>query len=252
MPSWVLNFHTPLQNLEWYVTLPSTLYIPLKIFGCVAFIHVLKHQRSKLDPCAICCVFLGYGSHTKGYQCYDPFSRKIYVTIDETFLETEYFFNEPSFSIIQGENRNEQQIWDWVHTEGHTKKELETTEQTNHTNLITQVTSNNPLSNIQHDQDQNREDIPDTTTEVRSPDSHTLPDFMIYNLPHRHNRGIPPNRYSSETEERKSRYSIANFILAHNMSDAIKVFIWKVSLEQVPRNIEEAMLDEHWKMVVYD
>jgi hypothetical protein len=36
------------------------------------------------------------------------------------------------------------------------------------------------------------------------------------------------------------------------MSDATKVFIWKVSLEQVPRNIEEAMLDEHWKMVIYD
>jgi hypothetical protein len=225
MPSRVLNFHTPLQNLEWYVTLPSTLYIPSKIFGYVAFIQVSKHQQSKLDPCAICCVFLGYGSHTKGYQCYDPFSRKIYVTIDETFLETEYFFNEPSSSILQEENRNEQHIWDWVYTEGHTKKELEITEQTNHTNLITQVTSNNPPSNIQHDQDQNREDILDTTTEVRSSDSPTLPDSMMYSLPHRHNRGIPPNWYSSETEEKKSRCSIENFILAHNMSDATKVFI---------------------------
>jgi len=36
------------------------------------------------------------------------------------------------------------------------------------------------------------------------------------------------------------------------MLDAAKVFIGKVSSEQVPRNIEEAMLDEHWKMVVYD
>jgi hypothetical protein len=36
------------------------------------------------------------------------------------------------------------------------------------------------------------------------------------------------------------------------MLDAAKVFIGKVSSEHVPRNIEEAMLDEHWKMVVYD
>jgi hypothetical protein len=68
---------------------------------------------------------------------------------------------------------------------------------------------------------------------------------MKYNLPHKHNRGIPPNQYSLETYGRKSRYSIANFILAHYMSDAAKVFMRKVSLKQVPRNIKEAMLDEH-------
>jgi hypothetical protein len=85
-PSRVLNFHTPLQTLERYVKLPSTLHIPPKIFGCVLFVHVLKHQRSKLDPCAIRCVLLGYGSHTKGYQYYDPLTRKLYVTMDVTFF----------------------------------------------------------------------------------------------------------------------------------------------------------------------
>ena len=36
------------------------------------------------------------------------------------------------------------------------------------------------------------------------------------------------------------------------MSDAAKVFMEKISSEQVPRNIEEAMLDEYWKITVYD
>jgi len=31
-----------------------------------------------------------------------------------------------------------------------------------------------------------------------------------------------------------------------------KSFMRKVSLKQVPRNIKEAMLDEHWKMTVYN
>ena len=75
---------------------------------------------------------------------------------------------------------------------------------------------------------------------------------MTYSLPHRHNQGVPPNRYSPETEGRKSKYSIANFISAHNMSDAAKVFMEKISSEQVSRNIEEAMLDEYWKITVYD
>jgi hypothetical protein len=80
------------------------------------------------------------------------------VTMDVTFLETEYFFNEPSSSVLQGENRHEQQIWDWVHLD-HTQTELVITEQINHTDLHTQATSNNPFSNIQHDQNQNRRTI---------------------------------------------------------------------------------------------
>ena len=42
------------------------------------------------------------------------------------------------------------------------------------------------------------------------------------------------------------------YLTAHNMPNATKVFVGNVSLEQVSRNIEEAMLDEHWKMVVHD
>jgi hypothetical protein len=54
---------------------------------------------------------------------------------------------------------------------------------------------------------------------------------MTYNLPHKHNRGVPPNRYSTETKERKFKYSIANFFSAHNILNATKVFMENVSLE---------------------
>ena len=151
MPSRVLNFHTPLQTLERYVKLPSTLHIPPKIFGCVIFVHVPTHQQSKLDKYVVRYVFLDYGSHMKGYRCYNPLTQKLYVTMDVTFLETKYFFNEPSLSVLQWENRHEQQICDWVHRD-HTQTELMITEQINHADLHTQATSNNPLSNIQHDQ----------------------------------------------------------------------------------------------------
>ena len=73
------------------------------------------------------------------------------VTMDVTFLETKYFFNEPSSFVFHGENRHEQQIWDWVHP-NHTQTEPEISEQMNHADLHTQATSNNPFSNIQHNQ----------------------------------------------------------------------------------------------------
>lgn len=103
MPSRMLNFETPLQALDHHVPLPSFLMIPPRIFGCVAYVHLHKNQRSKLDPCAVRCIFLGYAAHKKGYRCYDPTTRRLYVTMDVTCLENEFFFQAPcSFSSLQG------------------------------------------------------------------------------------------------------------------------------------------------------
>ena len=72
MPSSVLTFKTPLQVLTQHRPLPSVLVLTPRIFGCVAFVHLHKNQCSKLDPCALRCVFVGYATHQKGYRCYHP------------------------------------------------------------------------------------------------------------------------------------------------------------------------------------
>ncbi|KAM1670675.1 hypothetical protein ACFX2K_044618 [Malus domestica] len=41
-------------------------YSYLKVFGCKAFVHMPKEQRSKIDYKAIPCIFLGYGDQTIG------------------------------------------------------------------------------------------------------------------------------------------------------------------------------------------
>ena len=64
----ILHFKTPLQILSTHISLPSLLMLPLRIFWCVAFVHLHKNQRTKLDPCAIRCLFLGYGLHKKRLQ----------------------------------------------------------------------------------------------------------------------------------------------------------------------------------------
>ncbi|CAL2276208.1 unnamed protein product [Prunus armeniaca] len=112
MPSGVLTFKTPLQVLTQHRPLPSVLVLTPRIFGCVAFVHLHKNQRSKLDPCALRCVFVGYATHQKGYSCYHPPTRRTYVTLDVTFLESELFFHDPSSnSTLQGEIRSEEQNW---------------------------------------------------------------------------------------------------------------------------------------------
>jgi hypothetical protein len=112
MPSKVLDFQSPLQTLSQYVPLPTMLMLPPRVFGCVAFVHLHKNQRTKLDPCAVRCLFLGYAFHQKAYHYYDPVHRHYYMTMDVTFLEFEPFFPSPiSNSSLQGETTDEETNW---------------------------------------------------------------------------------------------------------------------------------------------
>ncbi|MCO5604506.1 hypothetical protein L7F22_058673 [Adiantum nelumboides] len=43
-----------------------------KVFGCIAYVHVPDELRTKLDPKAKKCVFIGYSVEQKGYKCYNP------------------------------------------------------------------------------------------------------------------------------------------------------------------------------------
>ena len=59
----------------------------LRIFGCVVYAHVAKDERKKLDLKARKCVFLGYGTETKGYRLYDPKCAKVFYSRDVVFNE---------------------------------------------------------------------------------------------------------------------------------------------------------------------
>lgn len=112
MPSKVLEFKTPLQALGNHFTLPSSSLVSPRVFGCVVFVHLHKHQRTKLDPCAVRCVFFGYATNTKGYRCYDPTTKHYYTTMDATFLESEHYYSSsPTTSHLQGEIRSEDMKW---------------------------------------------------------------------------------------------------------------------------------------------
>ena len=112
MPSQVVNFCTPLQVLTEFVPVVSTNTFTPHVFGCVAYVHIHKIHRSKLDPCALWCVFLGFAPQPKGYKCYHPETRHMYVTMGVTFSEFEYFYASiPSPSDHQQENTSGDLGW---------------------------------------------------------------------------------------------------------------------------------------------
>jgi transposase InsO family protein len=58
-----------------------------RVFGCIAYMHVPEEKRSKLDPKADKCIFIGYSSKQKGYRCFNPSTRKLQVSRDVVFDE---------------------------------------------------------------------------------------------------------------------------------------------------------------------
>jgi hypothetical protein len=44
----------------------------LKVFGCIAYMHVPDEKRSKLDPKVEKCIFIGYSLEQKGYRYFNP------------------------------------------------------------------------------------------------------------------------------------------------------------------------------------
>lgn len=102
VPSRVLGNKSPAQfMLSRFPSVPILHTLESRIFGCVAFVHVHKQYRNKLDPRAVRCIFLGYAPNKRGYKCYHPPSRKFFVSKDVTFHENVSYFTR---SQSQGEN----------------------------------------------------------------------------------------------------------------------------------------------------
>ena len=66
----------------------------LKVFGCIAYVHVPDELRTKLDPKAEKCIFIGYSLEPKGYKCYNPVTRQVRVSRDVVFDEMASWYVE--------------------------------------------------------------------------------------------------------------------------------------------------------------
>ena len=71
----------------------------LKVFGCIAYVHVPDELQTKLNPKAEKCVFIGYSLEKKGYKCYNPVTRQVRVSRDVVFDEMASWYAEVKHDI---------------------------------------------------------------------------------------------------------------------------------------------------------
>ncbi|RVW92612.1 hypothetical protein CK203_039395 [Vitis vinifera] len=97
------------ERRQAFVTAVNNL--PLKTFECTSFVHLHSQHRTKLDPQTIKTIFLGYSPTQKGYRCYCPKTKKMFISQDVTFFEEVPYYSPTS---LQGENHDQEaRVWDW-------------------------------------------------------------------------------------------------------------------------------------------
>ncbi|MCO5579765.1 hypothetical protein L7F22_033625 [Adiantum nelumboides] len=94
-PTAAIHEISPYERL--YGIKPTVSY--MKVFGCVCYVHVPKEARKKMESKAVKCIFLGYLVEKKGYKCYDPMTRQVYVSRDVKFCEHEPWYKPKSLTI---------------------------------------------------------------------------------------------------------------------------------------------------------
>ena len=60
-----------------------------RVFSCIAYAHVPKEVRSKLDNKSEKSISIGYNEQSKAYKLFNPISKKLIVILDVIFKEDE-------------------------------------------------------------------------------------------------------------------------------------------------------------------
>ncbi|RVW48002.1 Retrovirus-related Pol polyprotein from transposon TNT 1-94 [Vitis vinifera] len=85
-PTPLLQGKTPFEKLFH----KSPNYSHLRVFGCRCFVSTHPLRPSKFDPRSIESVFIGYPHGQKGYKVYSLKDKKVLISRDVTFFETEF------------------------------------------------------------------------------------------------------------------------------------------------------------------
>ena len=60
----------------------------LRVFGCLAWVYILKKRRHKLHPKSQVMIFIGYEPGSQGYQFWDAAHQHLVISCDVKFKET--------------------------------------------------------------------------------------------------------------------------------------------------------------------
>ena len=85
----------------------------LRVFGCMAYVHIPDNERRKLDKKAEKMRFVGYSFTSKGYRVFDETKGKIFIRKDVEFNEDDFGHKETMTTTAQYQNRSKKSKKMW-------------------------------------------------------------------------------------------------------------------------------------------
>ncbi|CAN1754263.1 Retrovirus-related Pol polyprotein from transposon TNT 1-94, partial [Linum perenne] len=257
MPTKVLKFQPPRQlllSLYPHMTSLSSA-LPPRIFGCTVFVHIHPSNRTKLDPRARKCVFIGYSAQQKGYKCYSPTSGQIYHSRDVTFFESQPFFLQTELQ--GGSHMDEAQFRDLITMETTTSEAADPTiPETEPAVAVTSTPETEGTVEVDGHGEQPRHKpelqvytrrqrpavIPTTTeTDSQIAEEETIPQSDTdLDVPIAIRKGT----------RRCTQHPIGSYVDYTGLSPKYRAFITNMDSIEIPKSIHEALQNSKWKLAV--
>jgi len=207
----VINNETPYERL----TKGKPDYSSLKAFGCLCYCSTSPKSRTKFDPRAKACIFLGYPMGYKGYKLLDIETYSVSISRHVIFYEDIFPF--ASSNITDAAKDFFPHIY------------LPAPNNDEHLPLV-QSSSDAPHN---HDESSSMIFVPSEpkSTRQRKLPSH-LQDFHCYN--------------NTPTTTKTSPYPLTNYISYSYLSEPFGAFINIITATKLPQKYSEARLDKVW------
>jgi transposase InsO family protein len=261
LPTKVLDFKSPMQILsQFFPNYPISNGLIPRIFGCVAFVHIHSPNRNKLDPRAQRCVFIGYSSTQKGYKCYHPPTRKVYVSADVTFVEQDSYFQNTYSSQEKTSNGDEDR--DFFLLELSNPNPVLVGPESLPVTTVSEPTSeseNNPV--LQKDSPESQTQNPIRPLQVYSRRERSLP--MSEHVPSTESAPDPTTVSTSSNMDdlnipialRKEKrtctaHPINLYVSYHSFSPHHRTFLANLHAIPIPKTLSEALENENWKQAM--
>jgi hypothetical protein len=105
----------------------------LKVFGCDAYVHVPKENKSKLDKKTEKCIFSRYKDRLKGYKLWNPKTKKVVYSRDVIFREMKDVVKQ---EVLPNKEEPEKIEFDLKDDESNSTEEYEPEEEDPHTPVL--------------------------------------------------------------------------------------------------------------------
>ena len=220
MPSSVLHAQIPHSLL--FPDQPLY-FLPLRVFGCTCFVHILTPEQDKLSAKATKCIFLGYSRLQKGYRYYSPQTHRYFLSADVTFFEDSPFFSSSESFLV--------------------------TEVLPLPIISSPIFDDVPSRPLQVYHRRHRAAVPLPSAEAPT-DSIPLPSASpTLALPLADNLPIALRKGNLSTS---NPHPIYNFLSYHRLSSPYSAFVYTISSVYLPKNTNEALSHPSWRLAMVD